>query len=220
MVRGAHTLGHIVYVCDRVLCDSSIVKEFLALAREDFLRKWENPAQVRVSACMKVMTNQHTAMKLWCFYTYFTHGTVPVCVCAEKIGNTGAMSRSRYRPWQLTTLSDFWLIVLSRNALYITAVHPSGTSFLFHQAQMHTNTLLLIICLQCASFMVNGFNRLCLLCRLLLCVFNISFLKVFWSSACYSFAAFLFPLETLWCCWCVSATFDFYLKMEKKKKDQ
>lgn len=46
MVSGAGTSGDIVYVCDAVFCDFSAVKEFLALAREDFLRKWENPAQV------------------------------------------------------------------------------------------------------------------------------------------------------------------------------
>lgn len=30
---------------------SSTVKEFLAKAKEDFLKKWENPAQVSSDAC-------------------------------------------------------------------------------------------------------------------------------------------------------------------------
>lgn len=30
------------------VCVSSTVKEFLAKAKEDFLKKWENPAQVSI----------------------------------------------------------------------------------------------------------------------------------------------------------------------------
>lgn len=39
-----------------------LVKEFLAKAKEDFLKKWENPAQVRVKQRLKYSFNAKSSL--------------------------------------------------------------------------------------------------------------------------------------------------------------
>lgn len=92
------------YVCDGVLCDFSLVKEFLAVAREDFLRKWENPAQVRGRlVCMENVSAVFTlAMKV------FTQTSpVPSCGCvAFTATHPGNISEMRWVTWTVSSLNS------------------------------------------------------------------------------------------------------------------